>query len=139
MSPAALGFEQDGALVSTSIAILWVAAAYLLGLGLIAIVRPTQARLFLAGFAQTNTVNMVEAGLRMLVGVAFILASDRTRNAPVPTIIGSFLVVSALVLLLLPGLHRRFASTSTSRLSDVLPLFGLASLALALLLTWFIA
>ncbi|MEO6113801.1 MAG: hypothetical protein ABIP07_05070 [Sphingomicrobium sp.] len=52
--------------------------------------------------------------------------------------IGLFLAISALLMLLLPGLHRRFASRSTASLFGVFPLFCLASLMLAAALAWFI-
>lgn len=81
---------------------------------------------------------MVEAGLRLLVGLAFVGASNRTRDPSISIVIGLFLAISALLMLLLPGLHRRFASRSTASLFGVFPLFCLASLMLAAALAWFI-
>ncbi len=126
-------------MIAASLAILWLATAYLVALGLAAVVRPAWVRMFLAGFAQTTTANLVEVGLRLLVGLAFAGAAERTRNPLVAIVIGSVLVVSALLMLLLPGVHRHFAARSTSRLSPFILPFGLASLGLALALGWFTA
>ena len=129
---------EDGALVSASAAILWLAVGYLVLFGVVVIAKPARARLFLSGFAQTTRANMVEAGLRLLVGLAFVGASNQTKYPSISVVIGLFLAVSALLMLLLPGLHRRFASRSTASLFGVFPLFGLASLMLAAALAWFI-
>ena len=133
----AVGFAQGA--IAASTLILWATAAYLLVLGVTAIVTTARTRIFLVGFAQTTSANLVEGGLRLLVGLTFIAASGRTRGPTVSLIIGWFLVVTAVAMLLLPSLHRRFAATTTSRVASVLPLVGIGSILLALALAWFIA
>ncbi len=130
---------NDGAWVTVSMTILWLAVAYLILLGFMVIARPALARRFLSAFAQTTVANLIEVGLRLLVGMAFVAASNRTKDPPISVAVGLFLAISALLMLLLPAAHRRFAAKSTARLSDFFALFGLASLALAAVLAWFIA
>jgi hypothetical protein len=122
-----------------AVVILWLTAAYLAGLGFVALFKPDLARRFLSGFAQTTLANLAESTVRLLVGLAFILAAGETRNAIVALTIGWFLAGSALLMLLLPRLHRSFAAKSTASIFGVLPMFGAASLALAAVLIWFIA
>ena len=44
--------------------VLWLASAYLLGLGLVAVVKPALAHRFLAAFAQTRRADWIEAVVR---------------------------------------------------------------------------
>ena len=125
-------------MITASIAVLWIVVAYLAGLGVLALLRPATVCVFLSGFAQTTRANLTESGLRLLAGAAFIGASSHTRDKAAALVVGSFLAISALMMLLLPDIHRRFATRSTTRLFDFLPLFGLASLMLAAALAWFI-
>lgn len=131
--------DQDGMLVWASVAILWLAAFYLAVLGLMVLFRPAVARRFLSAFAQTTRANLIETGLRFLAGLAFVGAAFRTREPSVSLGFGLLLAVTAVVLALLPGLHRRFAARVTARLFGWFPLFGLVSLLLAALLLWFIS
>ena len=130
--------HESAAIGLASLAILWLAVAYLATLGIAVLFRPAIARLFLSAFAATTKANVIECALRFIVGLAFIGASSRLKHPIIATGLGLFLAVTALILLLLPGLHRRFAETVTKRLFRVFPPFGLVSLALAALLLWFI-
>ncbi len=105
---------QNALLVTLSLAILWLAISYLIILGLMVIFWPSLAKIFLFGFAQSTLANLVEVGLRFLVGLAFVGASNETKQSAVSLTIGLFLAASALLMLLLPGLHRRFAVRSTA-------------------------
>lgn len=126
-------------IAAAGVVVLNLAAAYLAGLGLAVLLRPAAARAFLAGFAQTRHANWIEAALRALVGVAFIVAAGRTQHPPFALVIGLFLVATAVLMLVLADAHRRFAARATASLAGVFPLFGAASLALAAALLWFIA
>ncbi len=119
--------------------ILWLAVAYLFLLGTAVLITAARARKFLSGFAQDKLVNNIEAGVRALVGLAFVGAAKETKNALLAVVVGMFLIVSALLLALLPKLHRRFAPQATAVVFRVFPLFGVLAIALAVILGWFIA
>gem|GEM_PF-3764476 len=53
-------------------------------------------------------------------------------------VIGVVLSASALLLVMLPGLHRRFARKAVVRVDRFLPLFGMASIILGGTLLWFV-
>lgn len=126
-----------GALVALWRAILWCFAAYLLALGIAALFWPGRARAFLSGFAANWRNNLLEATLRGLAGLAFVAAASATRMPQVSRIVGMFLLATALLMALLPRLHAHFAARATKRIFSILPLFGLLSIALAILLVWF--
>ena len=112
--------------------ILMAAAAYLIGLGLAALLRPKVAFGFLCLFAQTPRANLIEMACRFAVGVAFLVLAP---HFPVPTLfraLGVILALSALVLLALPTLHRRFADRAVPAIGRMMPVIGATSLAMGI-------
>lgn len=127
------------ALVTAWRAILWAAILYLLVLGVAVLGRPRRARSFLAGFAANWRANLLEAVLRAIAGLAFIAAASTTRAPQASRLIGLVLVVTALLMALLAGTHRRFAGLASRLVFSIFPLFGVMALALAALLAWFLS
>ena len=114
-----------------------VVAIYFLLLGAIALVRPTNARAFLLGFADTSFKHYVELAIRLIVGGAMLLVA---RDSAYPTALAAFgwiLVVSTAFMALMPWrLHHRFAQSAVPRALRYLPLIGVSSLIMGGVLFW---
>lgn len=126
-------------LVPVWLGVLWLAAAYLIFFGLAVILKPARTRKFLSSFAQSTMANLTEAGLRATVGLAFVGASGSTKAPEFSILLGLFLAVSAVLMALLPGLHRRFAARATASVFKMFPALGVMALMLATALAWFVA
>lgn len=88
-----------------------VAGLWLIGLGFFMLIHPRQALAALGQMGGSPTVHIGEMAVRILAGIAMVFAADASRFPVAIAIIGSFLIVSALVLLLLP--RRWHAAYST--------------------------
>ena len=75
---------------------------WLIGLGVFMLIKPRQALAALGQMGGSPAVHIGEMAVRILAGVAMIFAAAASRFPVAISIIGSFLIVSALVLLLLP-------------------------------------
>ena len=106
------------------------AIGYLFFLGLVAILAPQAARKFLAAFATTPFLNGLEAILRGLAGVGFVLAADDFPSPDLWAIAGWFLMISAGAIALLYPLHRAFARLVVPPVLAHVRLYGAMSLAL---------
>lgn len=126
-------------IITAAIAMLWLACFYLFGLGLLSLVARDQAHRFLASFGQSPRANWTEAVVRMLVGLAFVIAAPRLDHPLMMRVLGGFLSGTALLFVLFPGLHRRFAAPAVATVAPFLPLIGIASIVLAILLAWYLA
>ena len=113
--------------------------AYLLVLGAGVLIAPARARRFLAAFAQTPRANALEAAIRLAAGLAFIGAAPRLRIPDVGLVLGLFLAATALLMLVLPSAHKRFATRSVAVVGRLFPLLGAASIVLAALLALLLA
>lgn len=122
---------EQGPAVGISIAILWLAAGYLLGLGLTALVRPAAAVKFLGAFAQTTRANWIEAALRAGVGMALVIAARVLPFSDALIAAGWFMVVTAIAMPAMPGLHRKFAKQAVAAIAPHIRLVGLGALACA--------
>lgn len=102
-------------LVTVWLAQLVVALAglYLIVLGVAAAVRPALAKRFLEAHASSARVHFLELTLRLLIGVALVVASSRMRGADLALVFGWVLIVTTLALALVPWrAHHRFAEWS---------------------------
>jgi hypothetical protein len=121
---------MTGALSGAALAIVVIAAMYLIALGGTALVRPAYARRFLGAHATTRTLHFTELGLRVLAGAAFIITAPHAAFTPALLLLGWVLVASSLVLAIIPWrLHQRFAAWSVPQAMHYLPLIGVASIA----------
>lgn len=126
---------------SADLILLWQAinaliAVYLVGLGLLILLKPEMARAFLGGFASNLLVNTLEAVMRALAGLALIGVSPDSRFPLVLFVAGAFLVFSAIPMLLLPGVHRRFAKWAVPFALRIMPVYGVVSFLMAGALVW---
>ncbi|HCR94925.1 MAG: hypothetical protein CMH91_04400 [Oceanicaulis sp.] len=106
------------------LSVLRLAAVFLMALALSVLIIPEQAKHFLSGYASTLLVNSVEGVLRALVGLSLAGYAHQQGLSAILVLVGVFLVVSALVILLLPGLHKRFARWAIPFALRILPLYG---------------
>jgi hypothetical protein len=104
---------------------------YLLALGILSLLRPAQASRFLLGFASSARAHYFELLMRMLVGIAFVVAAPGMAfEAPASTF-GWLLVGTTACLFLIPWRwHQRFAEMAVPHALRKLWLVGLVSLLL---------
>jgi uncharacterized protein YjeT (DUF2065 family) len=103
-------------------------ATYLIVLGLLALVDPNRAFRFLRQFAQTKRANAIEAGCRIAVGLGFVVLAPALPARHVFLAFGSVLIVSAVAMLALPGVHRRFADRAVPAIERFIRPIGLVAL-----------
>lgn len=88
-----------------------LAGVWLIALGVFMLIRPRQALAALGRMGGSPGVHFGEMAVRILAGTAMVFAAAASRFPVAVSVIGGFLVVSALVLLLLP--RRWHAAYST--------------------------
>lgn len=128
--------RQYDALVWVWRLVVWVAAAYMLALGALTYLRPSVVHRFFGGLAASWSVNLLEAILRLIVGVALIGASPETRLPHLFFWFGVMLAVTSIPLMFLHRLHRRQASWVIPLTKRILPLMGIVAIALGSLIVW---
>ena len=114
--------------------ILHGCAIYLVVLGLVALLDPKRALRFLRKFAQTRRVNAIEALCRIVAGLAFVNLAPELPASGVILGFGLVLIVSAIAMLALPDLHRRFADRVVPGIARFVPLVGIVSLGMGAML-----
>lgn len=111
--------------------VIALAAAYLLGLGLCALVVPARARRFLLGFVGTARLHYLELALRVLVGFALLVRGPQMLWPSLAAGLGWLLIATTAGLALVPWhWHQRFAQRSVPAALRFLPLLGISSLVL---------
>jgi hypothetical protein len=88
-----------------------VVGLWLIGLGGFMLIQPRQALRALGQLGGSPTIHIGEMAMRIIAGIAMVFAAAASRFPVAVSAIGSFLIVSALVLLLLP--RRWHAAYST--------------------------
>lgn len=108
---------------------LWGAAFYLVALGVVAIAKPARGADFLGAFAQTRRANWIEAIVRFACGLALMVAAPALPGTTIARIAGLFLMGTAMLMPVLPDLHRRLAASSVARVVPHMRWLGLGSIA----------
>lgn len=91
---------------------------WLIAVSLLMIYRPKSALTGLSKMASTNLINYTELGLRLLVGIAFVVAAKASSVYLIFHYLGWFLSVSAVVLMVIPRKwHANYALYWTEKLS----------------------
>lgn len=110
--------------------VVGVAGAYLVALGVGALVVPARATRFMLGFASTRSLHFAEILSRVIAGASFIVAAPSLAPAQPFVLLGWLLIGTSTLLLLVPWQwHRRFASRTVPVANRYIGLVGLASLA----------
>lgn len=116
-------------ITTAALGVVVLAGLFLVALAAFAWLDPPRARRFLMAFASTATKHLVELGMRLLVGAAFILAAPHMAFPAVFSLFGWVLVLTTLVLAVVPWrLHRRFAAIAVPRATRHMAALGTASL-----------
>lgn len=122
-----------------ALAIVLVAGvgAFLVALGLAALLRPQLAQSFLLGFAGSPTRHYAELTVRLAIGCALVLASPALPAAAAFSLFGWVLLATTGVMVLVPWhIHRTFAQATVPMALRHLPAIGLASLAAGASTLW---
>ncbi len=107
-----------------------LAALYLLALGVTAAVRPASAKRFLEAHASTARLHFIELSLRVVIGVALIVAAPHMRGGTPVVAGGWILVASSVVLAITPWrVHHRFAAWAVPMATRAMPLVAAGALA----------
>ena len=128
--------NQHQALSLVWMALVWVCAIYLIVLGVMTFVRPALVRRFLEGYAASQRLNALEAGLRLLAGLAFMGASPAMHWSLAFFWFGVVLAASAIPMLFLYQTHKRYAVWAIPFAKRILPLYGVLALSLGGLVVW---
>lgn len=107
-----------------------LAGLYLVGLGIVALVSPQKAKLFLSGFAGSAFAHVLELFVRLAVGAALVSYAPHMRFPGVFSLFGWVLIGTTIILFAVPWRwHRRFAEWSVPIATRRMALFALGALA----------
>ena len=116
-------------------AVVLLSGLYFLALGSASLLRPAQASRYLLGFATSAGAHFAELAVRFLVGAALVIESPRMLFSAAFHLFGWLLLVTTAALLLVPWRwHRRFAQQAVPRALRFIPLIGVTSLLLGILI-----
>lgn len=116
---------------TVALAVVALAALYLVGLAAVSFFAPAIAARFLNSFAGTARVHYLEITIRLVVGAALVVAAQGMRYSGFFFWFGWVVVVSSLVLLVVPWRwHHRFAQVVVPPLTRRVWMIGLLSLPL---------
>ena len=125
------GHEATSLIEAFALAVVVLAALYLVALGAASLLAPARTNRFLLGFARSQSTHFAELLLRLVVGVALVLSAPRMSLSGAFNIFGWVLLVTTACLLLVPWRwHRRFAQHAVPHATRYITLVGMASLAL---------
>jgi hypothetical protein len=111
------------------------AALFFVSLGGASLMAPARARMFLLAFAGSRSKHYAELALRFIVGGAFVLSAPRLLSPVIFSAFGWVLLGTTAVLLLVPWRwHQRFAQRFVPEALRFLPLIGVCSLILGVLI-----
>ena len=82
--------------------IVLLTGVWLIGVSLMMLATPRRALRALSAMGGSNAVHFGELGLRLLVGIAFVLAAAMSKAPMAISVIGWFLAASAVTLMILP-------------------------------------
>jgi hypothetical protein len=116
--------------------IVWASAAYVFVLGVLVFVRPAIVHRFFDGFVSSNRVNLLEAVLRLIVGLAFMAVSPDTKLPAAVFGFGAVLAGTAVPMMFLYQFHKRQAVWAIPLAKRILPLMGAIAIALGALTGW---
>lgn len=124
-------------LLVASRSILGAVSIFLVLLGMMALGRPFQARRFLLGFAATARKHYAELAMRLVAGGATLVVAPHALHSVALAAFGWLLVLTTVAMAVVPWhVHRRFAEAVVPRALRFLPIIGIASLILGVLLLW---
>lgn len=110
-----------------------LAGMYMVGLALLIMIMPVQARDFLGSFASSAGSHLAELAVRMIIGTALILHAPRMTFSGLFLLAGWSVVITTIALAALPWRwHRRFAQWSVPLATRHMTFLAFGSLAVGL-------
>lgn len=114
-----------------ALAVVVLAAMFLIGVAAASFFAPELAARFLDSFASSARAHLAEMALRLLAGWAFVVYSPQMLYSSAFTLFGWVLVITSVLLLLIPWRwHHKFAQMAVRPLTRRVWLFGILSLPL---------
>lgn len=93
---------------------------FLIGVGLLMLLRPATARAYLRKAGSTNLINYAEITVRMIPAAALVIYSELSRYPAVFNLLGWFMIATSLVLYWVPRkLHHKYALWCSDFLTPV--------------------
>ena len=90
--------------------IVMLFAIFLIGVGLLMLLKPTKAREYLRKAGSTNLVNYAEITIRMIPAAGLVLYSDYTKFPDILKYLGWFMILTSVVLYFVPRrIHHQYA------------------------------
>ena len=124
-------------LLPIALSLISVGGAFLIALGLAALIRPRLAQRFFLGFAATPSKHYAELLVRVMIGAALVFAAPRLVASTVFTVAGWVLLATTIVMLAMPWrLPRDFVQRAVPKALAYLPAIGVVSLAAGVALVW---
>ncbi len=104
-------------LASISAVLIAATGAALALLSVLILLAPSRALQALSRFGSTPAIHFGELSARAAIGLIFVIGAPATRHPWVVSLIGGFLVISAVVLMLLPRRwHARYSGWWAARI-----------------------
>ncbi len=95
--------------------------AFLIGVGLLMLLRPTKAREYLRRAGSTNMINYSEITIRMIPAAGLVIYADHSKFPEILNYLGWFMIATSLVLYLVPRkLHHAYAVKCSNILTPAL-------------------
>jgi uncharacterized membrane protein YfcA len=110
---------------------------FLIFAGFLMIFKPEKTKEIISKAGSTYLINYTELGIRLFIGIAFVISSKIANYEFQFKIAGYFLIVSALILMCLPiKLHNKFSRKAAEQLKPIhLKIFGPISILFGFILT----
>ena len=91
---------------------------FLIGVGVLMLLKPTKAREYLRKAGSTNLINYKEITIRLIPAAALVLYAEHSKFPDIFTYLGWFMIVTSLVLYVVPRkLHHNYALRSAEILT----------------------
>ncbi|MEQ9103089.1 MAG: hypothetical protein RIE53_00180 [Rhodothermales bacterium] len=105
-------------LVAQSVVVLF--GVFLVGVGVLMLVRPARARAYLRKAGSTNLINYAEITVRMIPAAGMIVCSDASRFPEAFSVLGWFMIATSVVLWFVPrAMHHKYALWTAELLTPV--------------------
>jgi hypothetical protein len=119
--------------------VVWISACALLAAGALAFIRPSVLHRFIEKFVGAQRIDFLELALRLIASLAFVAVSPETKLPLVFFWFGAGVAITAIPMMFLHRIQRRHAAWAIPFAKRILPLMGIAAIALGGLIVWAIA
>jgi len=136
MNEVAQALTAGNSLVWAWRLVVWICAAFLLGLGALVFVRPALVHRFIEGFVASQRIDWLEVAVRLIVSLAFVAVSPETKFPLLFFWVGAGLAITAIPMMFVHRFQRRHAARAIPFTRSILPAMGISAIALGGLIVW---